>query len=71
MKPNKTISKVKSIHVMEGAVHDADLGYGFTGLILELESGRILTHGSTDPMQAFSELKPDHQNYEQIKALLL
>lgn len=55
---------------MEGDVHKADLGYGFTGLIIELESGRILTHGSNDPMQAFSELPPDDTNYEQIKALI-
>lgn len=70
MKPTKGISKVKAIHLMEGAVHEADICYGFTGLILEMADGRIVTHGSTDPMQSFTEMKPDHKNYEQLKALL-
>ena len=69
MKPTKIISKVKSIHLMEGKVHELDI-YGFTGLILELESGKIVVHSSTDPMQQFSELKPENDNYEQIRALI-
>lgn len=55
---------------MEGDVHTSGLGYGFTGLILELHDGRILTNHSTDPMQSFSELKPNNPNYEQLKLLI-
>lgn len=68
--PTKTITKVKAIHLMEGDVHTADIAYGFTGLILEMADGRIVVQHTTDPMQAFSEVKTDDKNYEQLKALL-
>lgn len=71
MKPTKTISKVKAMHLMEGDVHTAGIGYGFTGLILEMEDGRIITQNSTDSIQPFNEITPDNKNYEQLRLLLV
>ncbi len=65
----KTITPIKKMFLMEGEVHTVGI-YGFTGLILELEDGRIVTHGSTDPMQQFTELTPNKEQYEQIKLLI-
>lgn len=70
MEPKNTISKVKAIYLMEGAPHEADVAYGFSGLILEMEDGRIIPHSTTDVMQQFTEMKPDHKNYEQLKLLM-
>ena len=70
MEPKTTISKVKSIHLMEGKVHETSIGYGFTGLILQLEDGRMIKHCSTDPMQQWNEITPSNSNYEQLKSLL-
>jgi len=66
----RTITKVKDLFLMDGDVHTAEISYGFTGLIIELEDGRIFTHATTDPMQQFGEMKSSHKYYEQIKALI-
>lgn len=70
MKPTKTISEVDSIFLMEGDTRTAGLTHGFTGLILRMGDGRIVLHGTTDPMQAFTEIKPDHREYEQLRLLI-
>jgi len=50
--------------------HTVTIGYGFTGLLLEMEDGRIMQHCSTDPIQTFAEITPSNDHYEQLKALM-
>jgi len=70
MEPTATIQRVKQIHFMDlKPGHSVTIGYGFTGLILELEDGRLIKHCSTDPMVQFEEITPSNSNYEQLKAL--
>lgn len=70
MEPTKTISKVEEIYLMSGNVHEAEIGYGFSGLILKMRDGRIVIHATTDVIQPFTEITPDHKDYEQLKLLI-
>lgn len=71
MEPSATIQRVKGMHFMEVTPgKSVTIGYGFTGLILELEDGRIMKHCSSDAMQQFNEITPSNSNYEQVKALI-
>ena len=64
-----SITTVDKIYLMEGEPLN-EIGFGFSGLILKLADGRVITHGSSDPVKQFSELSPDNENYKSINILL-
>ena len=45
--------KVKNIYILEGQYINREQDPYHTGLILELEDGRVLKHYSTDVVQPF------------------
>jgi hypothetical protein len=56
MEKEITVTKVKQAYYVEDDGSQS-FGYGFTGLIIQLEDGRVISHNVTDPMNNFTEVK--------------
>ncbi len=52
-KTEPKVTKVKAMHYVEDD-GSKSFGYGFTGIIMELEDGRVFTENTAEPMRKWN-----------------